>query len=415
MRLPTSTLLLGISITASCGPSAPAGTAATDSGSTGDASGTTGDASGTTRSSGSSGGGSSGGGSSGVPPADPCQDPLPAPTSCESAPEACGGATPIAWAPDGTVQGTALTERDVWFLAFRASCPAGLYRVSKRGGDAEWVRSAVDVVDFEADDHALYLVERTPDPTTMKLIARVDGDETALGVTQGDPRVNTYFGTTLTRTYAGVVPYWPDTGGPGFSHLSPTTLTPLGTAKDGAWLGSAPAYDGERVFFTWSDDPFDGDGGPLLRKLVAFSGDAWTDLADNAAAREQTTVAVDATHVYFATGDPTKLDDFQELPMNVSRIAKSGGPVTPLFPAQNVYVDAVLLDDSDVYFGQAPHDIFAVPKEGGAPRHVWHGYERGRLHLDASDLYFSVRGAEDEIPKLGTTFIVRLSKDTTLP
>lgn len=349
-------------------------------------------------------------GSSGGPPQVQCQDPLPAPTSCDNEPAACGNATPIAWAPDGMVEESALTADDVWFTAWRFGCPGGLYRVSKRGGDAAWVRAIGDVVDFEADDEAVYLVERTEDMFTMRVSALVDGVETVIGETHGDPAVHSYFHTALTRTRAGVVTYWAGASLPSFSRLSPTGLTALATAVEGATLGSAPAYDGERLFFTWSDDPFDADGGPLLRKLVGLSGGTWTELADDATARDRRTVAVDAEHIYFATGDPSTLAG-----MSVARIAKSGGPPTPLFPPRDAYVDEVLLDDDEVFFGESPQDLFAVAKAGGEPRHVWHGHERGRVHHDETDLYFAVEGVWQEIPEPGRSFIVRVAKDTALP
>ncbi|MCY1065203.1 hypothetical protein OV090_10550 [Nannocystis sp. RBIL2] len=364
-------------------------------------------------------GSSSSSSSSGDVPPDDCQAPLPSPPSCEPIPEACGNGTAIAGASDAFVYRTALTAEDVWFLGHRVGCPQALYRVSKRGGDAQWIREVPVLVDFEGDDAALYIVEQTEDPLIMKVSARVDGEETVIGETHAHPADNSYWNTALTRTLAGVVTY-DDLGPirPSFAHLTPTKLVLLADKVEGKSLGSAPAYDGERLFFTWNDPPFDEDGsGPLHGALVRLSGGAQTVLAGDASTRIDPSVAVDADFVYFATGDPSKVYGVQPAPMNVSRVAKTGGPVTPLFPAMDIGIDQVLVDGDEVFFHQAPAGIFAVPKTGGTPRHVWHGVEieRRGLHLDAHDLYFSVRVAQGDIPPPGHDFIVRVARTAVVP
>lgn len=412
---------------AACDSDIPAGTTATTSATSGPDSdlsseaGTSGEA-GTSSStsdavptSGDPGWGSS---SSGDAPPGDCQAPLPAPTSCDPIAEACGDATAIAGASDAYVYRTALTAADVWFLGSRAGCPQALYRVSKRGGDAQWIREVSYLVDFEGDDTALYLVEQTEDPLTMKVSARVDDEETVIGETQHTSG-NTYWNTALTRTLAGVVAY-DDLGPtlPSFSHVTPTGLVLLAHAVEGEYLGSAPAYDGERLFFTWNDPPFDEDGsGPLHRALVSLAGDTQTVLAGDASTRIDPSVAVDADFVYFATGDPSNVSGVQPAPMNVSRVAKTGGPVTPLFPPMDIGIDQVLVDGDEVFFHQAPADIFAVPKTGGTPRHVWHGVEDERrgMHLDAHDLYFSVTVPQGDISLPGHHFVVRVARTAVVP
>lgn len=357
--------------------------------------------------------------SSGDVSPDDCQAPLLAPTSCDPIPEACGNGTAIAGASDAYVYRTALTATDVWFLGSRVGCPQALYRVAKRGGDAQWVREVPDLVDFEGDDAALYLVEWTEDPLTMRVSARVDGEETVIGETHAHPSDNTYWNTALTRTLAGVVTY-DDLGPihPSFSLVTPTKLVLLADMVEGESLGSAPAYDGERLFFTWNDPPFDEDGsGPLNRTLVSLSGGTQTVLAGDASTRIDPSVAVDADFVYFATGDPSKVSGAQPLPMNVSRVAKTGGPVMPLFSPMDIGIDQVLVDGDEVFFHQAPADIFAVAKTGGTPRHVWQGVEieRRGVHLDAHDLYFSVTVPQGDISLPGHHFIVRVARMAVVP
>lgn len=419
------TLLLTIAAGVSCGPVPPAdtteaagssgGAASTGEGSTGAP--TTGDDTGST---GAPGTGSTGG-TGGVP--DGCTKPLPAPTSCDPVADACGNATPIAGASDGFIREVALTADHVWFLAsrladpqdFSSGCPEALYRVPKRGGEAQWVRWVPDLVAFEADDDAVYLVERTDDDYTMRVKALVDGVETLIGETHGMPRENTYWTTSLTRTRAGVLTY--DALGPihpSFDLLSPTELTALASAVEGGSLGSAPAFDGERLFFVWSDSFVDPNDDAIDRTLVGLAGGVSTTLADGALARIMPSVAVDDTDVFFVIGDPSILSS-----MSVARVAKTGGPVTPLFPLIDDYIDQVLVgDDADVYYRMPIGDIFAVSKSGGAPRHVWHsdwGYSGDAVHMDAHHLYFDVRASGGDIPQPGRDFIVRVPRDTALP
>ncbi|MFY0534369.1 hypothetical protein [Nannocystis pusilla] len=150
---------------------------------------------------------------------------------------------------------------------------------------------------------------------------------------------------------------------------------------------------------------------------MSLSGGTQTVLAGDASTRIDPSVAVDADFVYFATGDPSNVSGVQPAPMNVSRVAKSGGPVTPLFPAMDIGIDQVLVDGEEVFFHQAPADIFAVPKTGGAPRHVWHGVEieRRGVHVDAHDLYFSVTVPQGDISLPGHHFIVRVARTATFP
>ena len=357
-----------------------------------------------------------------MPPLD-CPETTPAPADCGRLPETCGNATPIAGGPAVYVYGTAVTHDHVWFQQNAgAGCPVALYRVPKEGGDAQWIRPMNKVLDVEADDDAVYFVEKTRDPYTMGVIALADGVETIIGETHGDPDFNSYFYTFLTRTLTGVVSY--DSGGqkqPPFFHLTPTALTVIGNeGDDDAYLGSEPAYDGERLFFSLNDPSFDDEEGHVSvhQQLLGLVGGTSVVLADNATARGWPTVAVDAEYVYFATGDPGKAFGEQPDPMGISRLAKSGGPATPLFASADIGIDKVLVDDTHVYYHQLPHDIFAVEKIGGTPRHVWHGeYEvdSEQIQQDADSLYFAVHAHFADIPLPGRYFIVRVAKDTTIP
>ncbi len=358
-----------------------------------------------------------------MPPLD-CPETTPAPADCGRLPETCGNATPIAGGPTVYLSGTAVTHDHVWFQQNAgAGCPVALYRVPKAGGDAQRIRPMNEVLDFEADDDAVYFVEKTRDPYTMRVIALADGVETTIGETHGDPDFNSYFNTFLTRTLAGVVSY--DSGGqkePPFFHLTPTALTVIGNeGDDDAYLGSEPAHDGERLFFSLNDPTFDDEQGHVSvhQQLLGLVGGTSVVLAENATARGWPTVAVDAEYVYFATGDPSKVfGEQQPDPMGISRLAKSGGPATPLFASADIGIDKVLVDDTHVYYHQLPHDIFAVEKTGGTPRHVWHGeyeVESAQIQQDADNLYFAVHGPGDDIPRPGRDFIVRVAKDTTIP
>lgn len=356
----------------------------------------------------------------GEAPAIDCPDSLPPPIDCEPVPGLCGGATPIAGGPAAFVRGSALTRDDVWFIldSTSANCPEALYRVAKSGGDAHRVHEVDSLFYFEADDDAVYLVKPTGDPLSRRISALVDGVETVIGETHGDPEWSSSLDTNLVRTRAGVITY-SATGPkyPGSSLLTPTAMLPLASVT-GAWLGTAPAHDGDRLYFGWSDHD---DEFSLDRKLIGLDGETTLVLADNATPRTWPTVAVDADHVYFATGDPTGVINQPPEGMGVSRVPKTGGPATPLFPPAVVVIDQVLVDDTHVYFRQAPGDIYAVAKAGGPLRHVWHGdsysydYYYNRVHLDADALYFSLQSPGGDIPLPGRDFVVRVAKDTAIP
>ena len=349
-----------------------------------------------------------------MPPLD-CPETTPVPADCGDLPGTCGNATPIAGGLFH-VFGTAVTRDQVWFQQNAGDgCPVGLYRARKDGSDAQRVRAMDTVLDLESDEHAVYLVERTRDPYTLRVLALVDDVETIVGETHGDPDFNSYFYTFLTRTLTGVVTY--DSGGqktPPFRRVTPAGLTVLGhEVDDGAYLGSEPAYDGERVFYARNDPGFDDEPGHVSvhRQLLGLAGGASVVLADGATARGWQTIAVDDEYVYFATGEQPEAS-------GLARLAKSGGPVTPLIAPTDSGIDKVLVDDTHVYYHQRPHDIFAVEKTGGAPRHVWHGeydVESQQIQQDADHLYFAVHAPGGDIPPPGIDFIVRVAKATTLP
>lgn len=361
------------------------------------------------------GSGDTGGSSTGGMPPGDCPPTIPGPVDCGEVPEACGGATPIAGGPGLFVSGSAVSGEHVWFLASHDSCPTAFYRAPRGGGEAQWVRELGHMVDYAGDDDAVYFSGQTEDPYTMRLSAWVDGVETVLGETHGDPRFNSYFATFLTRTRAGVVTY--DSGGPmnpPFVFLTPTAMTVVGHEGDEAYLGSEPAYDGQRVFYSLSDPKFDDEPGHVSvdRKLVARMDGASVVLAEDANARGWPTVAVDDEYVYFATGEPS------ELAMGLSRVAKAGGAATPLIASADVAIDKVIVDETHVYYHQLPYDIYAVEKSGGAPRHVWHGGAEvvsRRIQQDADSLYVSVSAAGGDVPLPGREFVVRVAKDSEVP
>ena len=78
-------------------------------------------------------------------------------------------------------------------------------------------------------------------------------------------------------------------------------------------------------------------------------------------------------------------------------------------------IDQVLVDEDDVFFSEEPFDRFAVSKQGGAPRHVWHGGDSGHAHIDDDHLYFVASGPKSDLPLPGRDFVVRVAKDTSLP
>jgi hypothetical protein len=349
-----------------------------------------------------------------TPPAD-CPVTVPPPVDCGPVPELCGNGTPIAGGPAFFVSGAALTRDHVWFQLSTTGCPVSLYRAPTSGGDAHWVRPAADMIDYEADDDALYLVERTDDPFTLRVHAWVDGVETVLGETHGDPRFNSYFTTFLARTFAGVVTY--DSGGaeqPPFAHLTPTALTVVAFEVHDESLGSEPEYDGERIFHTVSDPTFDDEEGHVSvhGQLVGVTGETATVLAEGATARQWPSLAADADHIYFTTGDPS------ELAMGLARVARTGGPVTPLLSTADIVIDKVLVDDTHVYFHEATEGFFAVEKAGGTPRHLWfgkYGIANTQIQQDADNLYFSVGAPGGDIPSPGREFVVRVAKSAEIP
>lgn len=80
-------------------------------------------------------------------------------------------------------------------------------------------------------------------------------------------------------------------------------------------------------------------------------------------------VAVDATHVYWVSGD------------GVRRVAKGGG-VVELLARGHFRFSRLALDDTDVYWGDATlQGVLAVAKRGGKPRFVTHGWLTGSQRL----------------------------------
>lgn len=360
--------------------------------------------------------------STGELPTHNCPQVLPAPANCDPIPAVCGNATPIASAPTGYVSSVMLTADHVWFRYSSGidPCYSGLYRLPKPGGDAEFVRLVDKLVDYEADDEAVYLLEHTDDVYTHTVTALVADDELLLGEVHGDPESNFAWRTRLTRTRAGVV--LDESHGdtlPTFSLLTPAGIVLLAAAVEGAILGSRPAHDGQHLYFTWSDPTSDPEPeSPLHRRLVRVTGDLSVILAADASDRGSTSVGVDATHVYFATGN---LTDGTPDPMSIARVLTTGGPATPLFPATPLRIDQLFVDDTAVYFRDDPADLYAVPHAGGPLRHVWHAElddDNNPLHLhqDATDLYFAVEGPiHADFPIPGENFIVRIAKATEIP
>jgi hypothetical protein len=350
--------------------------------------------------------------SAGEPPAQDCPATLPSPRDCGPVPELCGGATPVAGGGELFVHGQAVTADHVWWTASLPGCHA-FYRTAKAGGDAQWVRTADRVIDFAADDEAVYLVELTDDPDTMRLHALVDGEDLQIGETH-NLAPDAYWGTTLARTRAGVLAYG-EAAHPRFYRLSPTGMSQLALAVEEARLGSRPDFDGTHLFFAWTHILDFDEFGPLDRRVVALDGDARIVLADDAARRGDPSVAVDGGHVYFATGDPQQLDGVQDLPMGVFRVAKSGGPVEPVVAPAAVYIEQILVDDAEVFYNVEPHGVFAVAKTGGEPRQVWDGDMDRWMQQDDDGLYFTVREPQGDIPLPGREFVVRVAKTASPP
>jgi hypothetical protein len=363
-----------------------------------------------------------GGGETTLPP-DACPT-LPAPADCGEFASSCGDAVPLAGGGQVFLQGSAVTADAVWFIVNASEgCSGVLYRVPKAGGDAHPVRATSRLVGFEADDDVVYVVEATDDPYTVKVSALSGQAAALIGEIHGDPAQDYPYTTTglaLTRTRAGVVTYDPlGPTLPSFSLLTPTGVTLLASKVAGASLGSAPAYDGQTLFFSWAGTSLSPDSAALDRLLVGLSSGTWATLGHDAEARQLPTVAVDADSVYFATGDPSRVaSDPSSGLQGISRVAKSGGPVTVLLPPGNFTPDQVVVDDSDVYFSQyegESESIFAVPKSGGPLRHVWEGSLAWPLHVDAQNLYLSLGAPQGDVPQPGRDFIVRVPKDTSIP
>ncbi len=334
---------------------------------------------------------------------DACPELLPAPTSCDAAEGACGNATPIAGAERGFLdRELAITSTDVWFIAHLHGC-AALYRVPKRGGDAQRVRLVTHAFGLAADDEVVYLLERTLDPDEDATVtALVDGDETVIGEVDRYSRIRSSRGGVIIHDGLPSV----------FYRASPDGLSLVGATGFVSGAGSTPDYDGERLFFNWRDNP---DKGDLDRVLLGLAGETYEVLASNARVRSDPLVAVDDDDVFFATGGLIFGESF---PGGISRVAKSGGSSTPLLPEElgdQLFVDQVLVDEDDVYYRSGPYDLFAVPKTGGTPRHVWHGGESEYALIDANHLFFRVSGPPSEIPIPGREFIVRVEKSSALP
>ncbi|MFT3776639.1 MAG: hypothetical protein QM820_65710 [Minicystis sp.] len=369
------------------------------------------------------GGAATGGAGGALPSA--CPEILPAPQGCGEFADWCGNATPLAAGGDLTVvSGAVLTTSHVWFVAGYSDlgpCKGFFYRVPKDGGDAQQMFATDDISDIEADGDTLYLVERTDDYDTRSISVIVGDQRQKLGEIHNDPSFNTYFDVALALTPGGIVTY--DPMGPkkaSFFHVTLAGLTPIPADMPDAYLGSVPAYDGKDLFLSISDSPFVSTDGALWHMTLArISASAPVSLSTNAEERVRPTVAIDADSVFFATGDPSNVD----AGMGISRVAKTGGAATPLFPPGTVWIDQVLLDDTDVYFRGWDHEpavagIWAVPKAGGPLRHVWTGRDlpTSSLWMDAQNLYFSVDGRKNagEITGPGG-FVVRVAKSTSLP
>lgn len=370
-------------------------------------------------------GGAATGGAGGALPTG-CPETLPAPQDCGEFADWCGNATPIAAGGELTfATGSVPTTSHVWFAAAYSNlgpCSGFFYRVPKGGGDAQRMLATDRIIAFEAEDDALYLVERTDDPSAVSIGVLVGDQRQTLGEIHGKPGWNGSYEVALAPTPGGIVTYDRGSKNSSLSKVTLGGLTPIPADMPEGYLGSLPAYDGQHLFLTISDSPYISTNGALWdRSLVRVSASAPVLLGTNAHAEaELQIVAVDADSVFFVTGGPSNADG----PMGISRVAKTGGAATPLFPPGTIsIISQVLVDDTDVYFrgiapGLALGGIWAVSKAGGSVRRIWGGKNipTSNVRMDAQNLYFSVDGRKNkgEITGPGGT-IVRIAKSASFP
>lgn len=335
------------------------------------------------------------------------------PIDCGRYAARCDVATPIAGGADRVdVDRFAITTTDVVFRAtIPGKCPPAIYRASKNGGYAHFVAAAPELLALEADDDAIYIAEPTDDAYSVAVSALSGTERSAVGTVHGNPAWNTYWQVGLTRTLGGVVEYDPlGPSRPSFWLVKREGLAALATDVAGASLGSVPAFDGETLFFSWSDPVFiSSDNAAYDTRLVGIHADGGSPVAvgEGACTRIWPSVALSGGEVIFVTEDASNA-------WGIARAPKNGGPSMQLVAPQKEAILALVADDRDVFFVHSVgtgSTIESIPVGGGPVRTVWRGdVEPQDLRADGDSLYFLLPAhGGGEIPRPGS-LVVRVAK-----
>jgi hypothetical protein len=148
--------------------------------------------------------------------------------------------------------------------------------------------------------------------------------------------------------------------------------------------------------------------GGIRGTITKLSKDGGSPVTIVTGEKEPTSIAVDATGVYWANW--SSYDEGPVADGSIVRSAPDGSNVEPVAEGL-VYPRGLALGDDDVYFVSATDEtLYRVPKTGGTPVAIATGlYDPGPPVLDESGVYVRTRERPDD-PN-GTNAIVRADRD----
>lgn len=162
--------------------------------------------------------------------------------------------------------------------------------------------------------------------------------------------------------------------------------------------GETVALDATHAYFA----------GGIRGTITKLSKDGGSPLTIVTGEKEPTSIAVDATGVYWANW--SSYDNGPVADGSIVHSALDGSNVEPVAEGL-VYPRGLALDQNDVYFVSASDEtLYRLPKTGGTPVAIASGlYDPGPPVLDESGIYVRTRDRPDD--SSGSNTIVRVARD----
>ena len=170
------------------------------------------------------------------------------------------------------------------------------------------------------------------------------------------------------------------------------------TVEVGESEGETVALDATHAYFA----------GGIRGTITKLSLDGGSPVTIVTGEKDPTSIAVDSTGVFWANW--SSYDNGPVADGSIVRSALDGSNVEPLAEGL-VYPRGIALDESNVYFVSASEEtLYRLPKSGGTPVAIATGlYDPGPPVVDESGLYVRTRERSDD--PTGTDAIVRADRD----